>query len=1114
MATEIKSLFRPDAIRPKLAGFVLPSHVESASRKLADWSNLLGSKQAEGMKETELLADFVRDVFVDLLGYVPPPASPYTLRREALVKVDGKFADAAFGVFDSDRNAFAAVLEGKGPRDPLDRPFAGRKRSAVEQALQYAVQLQIDWYLVTNLKEIRLYHKGHDTFTYERFETARLAEDAAQRKRFVYLLGSERVLHPGGNHLDALLAESKKIGRELTDSYYREYRALRERTFEALKQHNPNEPPTALLAATQKMLDRVLFIAFCEDRGLLPRDIIARAYQHADPFNPRPIWDNFVGLFRAVDTGNERLNVTRYNGGLFARDPYLEGLTVPDAVCEGFHKLAEYEYGNDPDADARLIDVEILGHIFEQSISDLEEMQQGIDGRAQQTRAKEQKKTTRKEAGAFYTPAFITRYLVAETLGPIVADRFERLRAAREAAAPKTVKSVFADPAAFDVHQLTKSRRAALVDFWHDWIEELQTVRLVDPACGSGAFLIEAFDQMFAHYQKAQGFLTELRGPTLFDIRKTILEHNLYGVDLNGEAVEIARLSCWIKTAEVGKVLTSLDHNIRQGNSVVADSAVHPKAFDWHAAFPEAFAAGGFDVVVGNPPYVRQEWISPFKPYLQQHYRAYDGSADLYVYFYELGINLLRPGGRLGFVVTNKWMKAGYGEPLRRFFRDAAWVESVVDFGHAKQIFADADVFPSILVARRPNADPPPLAARVCAIAREQLRITDLSNQIAAEGFEVPRERLGADAWTLEPPGIVALLEKIRRAGVPLKEFAGSCPYRGILTGFNDAFLMDTATKERLIAADAKSASLFKPYLRGQDINRWRAEWNGLWMLALKSSGNHAWPWANAGDRAEAVFAATYPAIHAHLNQYRDALIKRQDQGEHWWELRSCAYWEKFDKPKVMYQEIQFHPCYLLDTEQMLANNKVFFLPGNDLYLLGVLNSPLMWWHNWRYLPHMKDEALTPAGFLMEGLPIASPTDELQEAVKAAVHQIIDLTGELQAGRQEVLDWLRVEFAVEKPSQKLLNVSALDADTLVAEVKKARGKQNTLTVAGLKALKDEHLRSIVPLQAQNAEARRLEAQVAELVNAAYGLTPDEVALMWRTTPPRMPVEPPTNRNPI
>jgi hypothetical protein len=779
MATEIKPLFRPDAIRPKLTGFVVSARVESASSKLLNWSNLLGSKRAEQMKETELLADFIRDVFADLLGYVPPPAAPYTLKREALVKVDGKFADAAFGVFDGDKNSFAAVLEGKSPRDPLDRPFAGRKRSAVEQALQYAVQLQIDWYLVTNLKEIRLYHKGHDTFAYERFETARLAEDAGQRKRFLYLLGAERVLSPSGNHLDTLLAESKKIGRELTDSYYREYRALRERTFETLKKHNPNEPPAALLAATQKMLDRVLFIAFCEDRGLLPHDIIARAYQHADPFNPRPIWDNFVGLFRSVDAGNDRLNITRYNGGLFAADLYLEGLTVPDAVCAGFHKLAEYEYGNDPDADARLIDVEILGHIFEQSISDLEEMQERIAGQLTQAKPKEQKKNSRKEAGAFYTPAFITRYIVAETLGPIVAARFEQRRAAHESAAPRTVKKVFAEPAVFDANELTKPRRAALIDFWHDWIDDLQNIRLVDPACGSGAFLIEAFDQMFAHYQKAQGFLTELRGPTLFDIRKTILEQNLYGVDLNGEAVEIARLSCWIKTAEVGKVLTSLDHNIREGNSVVADPAVHPKAFDWRATFPEVFATGGFDVVVGNPPYVRQEWISPYKPYWEKQFQSYQSSADLFVYFYELGLQLLKPNGRLGFITSGGWVRGNYGEGLRGYLAENIGLESMIDFGEY-QPFEDAEMIrPTISILSK---RPPGGTMRLWKWLTNGKPPEDLSGVIRT----APRMRtdhLGKEMWELEADDVIELRKKLAAHGKALKAYVNGKIYRGVLTG-------------------------------------------------------------------------------------------------------------------------------------------------------------------------------------------------------------------------------------------------------------------------------------------------------------------------------------------
>ena len=228
-----------------------------------------------------------------------------------------------------------------------------------------------------------------------------------------------------------------------------------------------------------------------------------------------------------------------------------------------------------------------------------------------------------------------------------------------------------------------------------------------------------------------------------------------------------------------------------------------------------------------------------------------------------------------------------------------------------------------------------------------------------------------------------------------------------------------------------------------------------------------------------------YPAIKRHLEAHRTALEPkpkdwtgkewpgRKPGSYTWYELQDpIEYWEEFDKPKVMYQEIQFHARYMLDREGMLANNKVFFLPSGDLYLLGVLNSPLMWWHNWRYLPHMKDEALTPAGFLMENLPIARPTDETRQTVSDGVQRLIDITAQGHESRRAVLDWLKVEFAIEKPSLKLQDVTALDAATLAAEVKKARGKKWPLSVAQVKALKDEHARSVAPLQALAAEARR------------------------------------------
>jgi len=1129
---EAKPLFRPDVLRSHLAAFRVPDRLAASSplrSRVAHWSELVSSGRADAFKEREILPDFLTDLFGGVLGYTSPAenADRYTLSREQHVQVEGEFADAVLGEFSPEKRSFTAVVEGKGPRDPLDRPFGGRRLAAVEQAYRYAVNLPCDWIVATNIRETRLYSKFGDFRTYEAIETARLAGDEAHLQRFVFLLGAERVVPTTGRcHLYALHDESERAGVELTRAFYVQYANLRQDVFERLRAENPDVPAETLLALTQKLLDRVLFCAFCEDRALLPAESLKRAFEHHDPYNPRPVFENFRGLFRAVNAGNPSLRIPAYNGGLFADDPLLDGLKVSDEVCAHFKALGDYDYrpahlaaesapagetASEPVGHS--VDVDILGHIFEQSITDLERLRDAVVPAEVQAAAEavtpDKLRSRRKREGAFYTPPFITRYIVEGTLGLLLRERCEHLRMAHAETAEGTARTALADPKAYDVETLKKPAREALIRFWETWQAELETIKVLDPACGSGAFLIQAFDLLYAEYQACNDRLAELRGHrTLFDPDRTILEKNIYGVDLNEEAVEICRLSLWIKTAQRGKPLTSLDHNIRCGNSLVADATVHPKAFDWQAAFPEVFAQNGFDVAIGNPPYVRQELLGPYKPHFEQQYRSFHGMADLYVYFYELGLRVLRPGGRLSYIVTNKWLKAGYAEPLRRFFASDAWVESVVDFGHAKQIFEDADVFPCIIVARKPLAAGAvaPASTRVCAIPREQLRIHDLSRQIAEEGFSVPRQSLGDAGWQLEPPAVNDLLKKIRAAGVPLAEFAGVKPLYGIKTGFNEAFLIDTPTKEALCKADPKCAEIIKPYLRGQDVARWHAEWAGLWMIVLKSSENHPWPWADAGEQAEAIFKTTYPSLHAHVKQYEAALRKRQDQGWHWWELRACVYYDAFEKPKVVYQEIQFHPGYALDTVGMFGNNKTFLVANADLWLLAVLNSPLIWWHNWRYLPHMKDEALSPTGVKMEAFPVAKPSAQARAAAEKNVTRLIEITKAQQSATRDLLDWLRVEHEVAKPSLRLQALAELSSDEFVSEVKKARSKKG-LTAAGLKSLRDEHTRLIVPTQTQAAEALELECALSAIVNSAYGLTPAEEKLLWQTAPPRMPIAP-------
>jgi hypothetical protein len=355
LPVEAKPLFRPDALRPQLKSFLLSGRAEAYRDILGKWAEMLASGRADRFKEQEILGDFLNDIFCGVLGYARPAHDPqrHTISREKHVQVDGKFADAVLGDFREGSEQFVVALEGKGPLDPLDRPYAGRRMSAVDQGYRYAINLPCDWIIVSSIRQIRLYAKGCDQQTYERFDTEELARNEALLKKFVFLLGAERVVPVRGRcHFYELLAASQQIGKQLTKDFYVTYANMRQDAFDALSAANAAESRHAVLAATQKVLDRVLFTAFCEDRGLLPDAVLRRAFEHRDPFNPRPVWENFRGLFRSINAGNEDLKIPAYNGGLFADDPLIDRLSVPDHICSYFRDLGEYEYRSPQDVAA------------------------------------------------------------------------------------------------------------------------------------------------------------------------------------------------------------------------------------------------------------------------------------------------------------------------------------------------------------------------------------------------------------------------------------------------------------------------------------------------------------------------------------------------------------------------------------------------------------------------------------------------------------------------------------------------------------------------------------------------------------------------------------------
>jgi hypothetical protein len=352
----------------------------------------------------------------------------------------------------------------------------------------------------------------------------------------------------------------------------------------------------------------------------------------------------------------------------------------------------------------------------------------------------------------------------------------------------------------------------------------------------------------------------------------------------------------------------------------------------------------GFDVVIANPPYIRHESIKPIKPQLSKRFgKFYCGTADIYTYFYKAGIDSLKPYGHLCFIAPNKFMRAGYGKNTRALLTTEAMPKVVIDFCDLP-IF-DATTYPSVLLVekRKPSKEDKTLA--VTFTTEEQLAHID--ETIGAVGFKMPISALRTEGWNLEKPGIMALMEKLRKAGKPLSEYVNGKFYYGIKTGLNEAFVIDEATRKRLVSEDSKSEELIKPWLRGRDIKKWKAEWAELYLINIPSSSNHHWPWSDekAESKAKKIFKETYPAIHDHLTKWKDKLEKRDDQGKFWWELRSCAYYGAFEGAKITWGNLATEPKFAFDSESRYVSAPAVIIPTDDLCLLSVLNSPLCkWW--------------------------------------------------------------------------------------------------------------------------------------------------------------------------
>jgi len=971
--------------------------------------------------------------------------------------------DLALGQFTKNERRIIAPFELKGAKTKnLDAIMPGRAKTPVQQAWEYASDnVGTKWVLVSNYLEIRLYSYADGRQFHDSFDLAKL-HDPAEYQRFMLLLSADNLL--SGQTL-AILEESRKEDRDITARLYADYRTLRSDLIGAVRTALPDGDPLESIRLGQTILDRVLFIAFAEDNGLLPDDSLLNAFQHRDPYNPKPVWQTFLGLFNAIDRGNDQLKIPRYNGGLFQPNATIDALAVPDHICEGFKRLAEYDFASE-------ISVTVLGHIFEQSIADVEQLQAEALGEAPM-----EKKTTgtsgrRKRDGVVYTPDYVARFIVDQTLGTHCKEIFAEILG-RYAA-----KGAKADDEAIAWRSAKAERQA-----WAEYRDRLTALRIVDPACGSGVFLIMAFDYLKAELGQVNTKLAELSGTgmagDLLDPDSEILTHNLFGVDVNSESVEIAKLSLWIKTARRGKVLDSLDANLRVGDSLIEDSsfAYRSHGFEWKTAFPEIFARGGFDVVLGNPPYVRMELIKPMKPWLEKRYEVVSDRADLYVYFFERGVNLLKAGGRLGYISSRTFFSSGSGTPLRKFLKYSVTIENVVDFGEV-QVFDGVTTYTAILTL----ANKPPQSGHALEFWNVEC-IPEGSFQDYYEDVRkpYPQSDLREGSWQLEDQALTALRDKILSDQKSLKDRYGS-PMMGVKTGLKPAFVIDTPTKIKICQEDPKSINLIKPLVEGKDLHRWGASAGTNWLIYTPKNR------VNIDD---------YPAIRNWLSPFKYKLERRTTKQE-WFELQQAqeSYAPILKSPKIMWSDIASEARCHLDDSGNFCENTGYFLNSASIGLVGYLNSSVAWF----IIKALTAKARGGYGRFqtqyVEQLPIMDGiiSDPLIIECSAQCHSRAKERHELQQAITRRIPDLAADPTNAKLTAKLKEWWNLpDFAAFHKEVEKA-------------------LKARIPLQERNdweswittsraeihaltAEIARLETEINAKVYALFDLTPDEIALL-------------------
>jgi type I restriction-modification system DNA methylase subunit/predicted type IV restriction endonuclease len=785
------------------------------------------------------------------------------------------------------------------------------------QLRRYAWSAKLPVSILTDFEEFAVYDCRKKPIKTDKASNARIIYftflDYAEKWDELAGIFSREAILKGA--FDKFVSSNKAKGTaEVDEEFLREIEGWRETLARNIALRN-HLSAREINFAVQKIIDRIIFLRIAEDRGI---EIYGQLQALGNGHNS---YKRLVEIFYKADD--------RYNSGIFhfqnekgeaeAPDILTPKITLDDQVLKDiinglYYPESAYEFS--------VLPADILGQVYEQFLGKVIRL-------TSENRVKiEEKPEVKKAGGVFYTPTFIVEYIVKTTVGRLIKG--------------KTPK-------------------------------QIEKIKVLDPACGSGSFLIGAYQCLLDYHLQwyvkddpkkwmkgknpalYQGSMGDWRLTT--SEKKKILLNNIFGVDIDSQAVEVTKLSLLLKVLEGEnehsinrqlklfhvRALPDLGNNVKCGNSLVGpdfyengqalitdeESRYRINVFEYQQEFSEVFKQGGFDMVIGNPPYVRQELLQELKPYYQKRYEAFAGTADLYIYFFEKGINLLREKGVFSVIVANKWMRAAYGEPLRKWLKKQR-LEEITDFGDLK-VFQRATTYPCIIRIAKDKPYKEFVAAEV-----KTLDFNDLEEHLQGIRFAAKLEDLKDDGWSLAEKGKQMLLDKLRKVGKPLGEFVCGNIFYGVKTGLNKAFVIDEETRAKLIAENSNSAEIIKPFLAGRDVRRYQPLPIGRFLIFTKRG----------------IDIAKYPAIERYLNQFREELMpkpldwknkewKGRKVGSYkWFEIQDAVdYWEEFEKPKIIVPCIVKQGSYVYDSKRFFSNDKTCIIPTKDLYLLGLLNS-------------------------------------------------------------------------------------------------------------------------------------------------------------------------------